>query len=126
MLVSLKKKKNAFTLIELVIVIAILALLIAIAIPRYQKSNLSAQAAAHNANVRMLKNAGILYLTDNPSQEKTSLGQAELGPYLEGEAMPSPAKSLGVDAFTVTAQGGNVSVSPGQVEVQGSDLVVVE
>lgn len=35
------KKKKGFTLIELIIVIAILALLIAIAIPRYQRSNLT-------------------------------------------------------------------------------------
>ncbi len=116
------KKKKGFTLIELIIVIAILALLIAIAIPRYQRSNLSAQATAHNANVRVIKNAAILYSMDKPTEGTIKLD--DLKPYLESGEVPKPAKALGENAsFTVKAQDGNIIVEPGMVKVSGDTLV---
>ena len=116
------KKKKGFTLIELIIVIAILALLIAIAIPRYQRSNLSAQATAHNANVRVIKNAAILYSMDKPTEGMIKLD--DLKPYLESGEVPKPAKALGEDAsFTVKAQDGKIIVEPGMVKVSGDTLV---
>ena len=42
-----KKKNKGFTLIELVIVIAIIAILISIAAMRYSSTNLAAEAAAN-------------------------------------------------------------------------------
>ena len=113
------KKKKAFTLIELIIVIAILALLIAIAIPKYQKSNLSAQAAAHNANVRVLKNA--LYSIDHPDDKE--IKQDEIKPYLESGEFPKPAKALPDKNFTVTVKDGQVIVKPGPVKVGDKKLV---
>lgn len=115
------KKKKGFTLIELIIVIAILALLIAIAIPRYQRSNLSAQATAHNANVRVIKNAAILYSMDQPTEGTIKLD--DLKPYLESGEVPKPAKALGEDAsFTVKVQDGNIIVEPGMVKVSNDTL----
>lgn len=116
------KKKKAFTLIELIIVIAILALLIAIAIPKYQKSNLSAQATAHNANVRVLKNAAILYSIDHPKESKVE--EKDLKPYLESGEFPKPAKALSVDKFTVELNNGQVIVNPGPVIVSDKKLKV--
>lgn len=115
------KKKKGFTLIELIIVIAILALLIAIAIPRYQRSNLSAQATAHNANVRVIKNAAILYSMDQPTEGTIKLD--DLKPYLESGEVPTPAKALKKDAFTVKADKGNIIVEPGMVKVSNDTLV---
>lgn len=116
------KKKKAFTLIELIIVIAILALLIAIAIPKYQQSNLSAQATAHNANVRVLKNAAILYSIDHPDDK--DIKQDEIKPYLESGEFPKPAKALPDKNFTVTVKDGQVTVKPGPVKVDGKKLVI--
>ncbi|MDO5037901.1 MAG: prepilin-type N-terminal cleavage/methylation domain-containing protein [Tissierellia bacterium] len=121
-------KKEAFTLIELVIVIAIIAVLIAIAVPKYQQSNLSAQAAAHNANVRMLKNAGILYLTDNP-QHTGAISQEDLAPYLEEGKFPIPAKiGEGTEpgSFQVTESNGDILVQPGSVEIDKTSKTLVE
>lgn len=116
-------KRGGFTLIELVIVIAILALLIAIALPRYQKSNLSAQATAHNANVRMIKNAAVLYSMDH--ENVTTISMNDLAEYLENKEIPKPAKSLdGYTAFQVEYKEGDVIVTPGNVKVQGDKLVL--
>lgn len=65
------KKKKGFTLIELVIVIAIIGILLAIAVPKYQKSKHQAALAAHNANVQMLESAATMRLADGVNEEIT-------------------------------------------------------
>lgn len=62
---SLKKKKKGFTLLELLVVLAILAILIAIAIPVYKGQKEKAAITAHNANVRVLETALESYKQDN-------------------------------------------------------------
>ena len=62
---SLKKKKKGFTLLERLVVLAILAILIAIAIPVYKGQKEKAAITAHNANVRVLETAVESYRQDN-------------------------------------------------------------
>lgn len=119
------KKKKGFTLVELVVVIAILLILVAIAIPRFTKSNLSAQAAAHNLNVKELKNAAVMYSIENP-ESTGAITQENLTPYFEGK-FPKPVKALKKDSFSVSIdKNGNVTVTPGEVKIEGDQLVTVE
>lgn len=62
---TLKKKKKGFTLLELLVVLAILAILIAIAIPVYKGQKEKAAITAHNANVRVLETAVESYRQDH-------------------------------------------------------------
>ncbi len=59
-----RRRRKGFTLIELVVVIAILALLLAVAIPAYTGYRERAEEQADKANIRMLENAAMLYISD--------------------------------------------------------------
>lgn len=113
------KKKKGFTLIELIIVIAIIAVLASIAIPKYQNSNLKAKAAAHNANVVILKNAAASFLADNPNA--TAISDTDILNYIEGGKMP---KTYNDGTFKVELDGNkNIIVSPGMVEIKNNNIV---
>lgn len=60
-----KKNNKGFTLVELMVVVVIIGILVAIAVPVYNSSQQKARENAHNANVRILKGAGQQYITDN-------------------------------------------------------------
>ncbi|KXO15541.1 prepilin-type N-terminal cleavage/methylation domain-containing protein [Peptoniphilus sp. GNH] len=108
-------KKKAFTLLEMVVVIAIILILMSIAIPRYARSSLTAQVAAHNANVKVIKNAAVLYLSENP--EKTSISMDDIKPYIEGK-FPKPMKNSGASDFSISVgTDGSVNVTPGEMQI---------
>lgn len=54
--------RKGFTLVELVVVIAILGILASIAVPRFTNSTAKAEAAAMAANIRTLNAAVSMYL----------------------------------------------------------------
>lgn len=58
----LKRMKKGFTLAELLIVVAIIAVLTAIAVPIFVTTLGSAQNAADEANLRVVRTAGITHI----------------------------------------------------------------
>lgn len=68
-----KSSKKAFTLIEILIVIAILAILVLIAVPRYNNSRIKADKTAHLTNIRVLETAAIRYLSDENVKDKDDI-----------------------------------------------------
>ena len=64
---KLKKNKKGFTLIELIIVIAIIGILIAAAMMNMGNSTENSRIARAKEDVRTISAAAILYMNDNPT-----------------------------------------------------------
>ncbi|MEY8303038.1 type II secretion system protein [Anaerosalibacter bizertensis] len=116
------KNNSGFTLIELVLVIAILAILSAIAIPKVGKTKEAAEIAAHNTNVRTLESVANTYILDKglPSAQKTitidNSTNNELKEYIqESPKVPDSIKKENSDSeyYTVTIHSdGKIEVKP--------------
>ena len=101
----LSRKEQGFTLIELVIVIAIIAILIAVAIPIYQNVTRSAAQKSHDANLKVIDSAIQAYFMDTGAYPQTiNVLEDAAKPYLE--SIPSiPKALLGIGAPDGFAEG---------------------
>lgn len=129
-LINKKRKRKGFSLVELVVVIAILGILAGIAVPRLRTSRKNAAIAAHNANVRTLMSAATMYIADNgvPTDNEITW-EAEKnanvwGKYLqEWPTVPKGAFDGNDEAaYVVTIkEGGEIEVKPPLVKEPGSE-----
>ncbi|NNG66801.1 competence type IV pilus major pilin ComGC [Caldanaerobacter subterraneus] len=72
---ALNKDERGFTLIELIVVIAILGILAAIAVPRVTTSLANAKAKADEANLKILQNAVERYYVEHEGKYPQSLNE---------------------------------------------------
>lgn len=93
------KKKKGFTLVELIVVLAILAILVALAVPRLAGVRSGAEVKAHNANVRTIESAVSLYMADTG----TALDQMDsIGSLVPNYLQAVPTNPTGGAAYTIT------------------------
>ncbi len=95
-IVSGLNRRQAFTLIELVVVIIIIAILAAIAVPKFIDRASEAREAATLQSLATLRSSIELYRADN-SAYPTAL-QTDLAAYLKGQF---PISSVGTESSTV-------------------------
>lgn len=122
--INKKRNKKGFTLVELVVVIAILGILAAIAIPRLGKSRDTAKLATHDANVRILKSVATMYIADNQDAVSTDFTNESLRDYLDGDKYPEIPGGLEeykdindvsiTGSYVVTLDEGSIVVTPAE------------
>ena len=101
------KKKKGFTLIELMIVIAIIAILAAILVPNFMRARASGQLTACKANLKNQGTALEMYATDNNGRYPTAIGDLSSDYLRKLPTCPATDKEYGYsgdvtpDAYTV-------------------------
>ncbi|HHW71301.1 MAG TPA: type II secretion system protein [Clostridiales bacterium] len=125
------KRNEGFTLIELVIVIAIIGILVAIALPRMTDARTNAAIATHNANVRTLESAATMYMAEEgiPS---TNLGadaaKAAVKEYVqEWPKVPKGTQVIdssveGTDYTLTINSAGKITVEPWYIDPETKTL----
>ena len=102
---KLTKNTTGFTLVEIMIVVAIIGLLAAIAVPNFVQARTTARRNACINNLRLITAAKDQSALENGYAETSVLTSSEITAYLKGNAMPTCAAS---GVYTVNA----VSVVP--------------
>ena len=111
MLRKLNKAKAGFTLVEIMIVVAIIALLATIAVPNFLRSRKRAQATAILEEMRLIDGAKDTFAIENGKKGNDGVSYDDLKPYFKPGtrlANQSSAKDLLGNDIAV----GNIDVPP--------------
>jgi prepilin-type N-terminal cleavage/methylation domain-containing protein len=107
-------KKQGFTLVEIMIVVAIIGLLAAIAIPNFVKARTTSQMNACINNLRLIDSSKQQWAVEQKQQSTATPAGSDLQPYLgrgsNGELPTCPIDPQ--NAFSTSYTPNNVGVPP--------------
>ena len=81
-------RSAGFTLVEIMIVVAIIGLLAAIAIPNFVKNRNTAQANACIVNMKQIDSAVDQFAVENNRRDSDAFTEADIKEYIKGKVLP--------------------------------------
>jgi prepilin-type N-terminal cleavage/methylation domain-containing protein len=107
-------KKSGFTLVEIMIVVAIIGLLAAIAIPNFVRARTTSQANSCISNLRIIDSAKSSWALENHKQSSDTPGDTDLQPYMgRGSAGELPTCPIDTaQTFDTSYTANTVGVKP--------------